>query len=199
MEVSISHVRSWLGTGWEMYWGAPPRGVFLLREEYMADPATVEERCGGGDGPVVVYIVAVFDTLNVVYGRVKPGVTRCPAATFTRRFPMSRVRHAVKTLVEFAVTVDRLPVFQLNSEVIRFAGLCDEYPLVCEEPFVVVRKLVERAVRRPAAAREESRGWGWLINELVKVLTDLMERDSSYVEVVRRVVENPGKLRECYV
>jgi hypothetical protein len=48
--------------------------------------------------------------------------------------------------------------------------------------------------------REEGRGGGgWLINELVKVLTDLMERDPSYVEVVRRVVEDPERLRECYV
>ncbi|MGC9051991.1 MAG: hypothetical protein ACP5J3_13810, partial [Pyrobaculum sp.] len=70
MEVSISQVRSWLGAGWEMYWGPPPRGVYLLKEEYMADPADVDERCG--EGPVVVYVAAVFDTLNVVYGRVKP-------------------------------------------------------------------------------------------------------------------------------
>jgi hypothetical protein len=198
MEASISQVRSWLGAGWEMYWGQPPKGVYLLKEDYMADPADVDERCG--EGPVVVYVAAVFDTLNVVYGRVKPGVARCPVATFTRRFPMSRVRHAVKTLVEFAVSVDRLPLFQLNPEVIRFAGLCGEYPLVCEEPQVVIQRLAERAGRRPAVVREEGRGGGgWLINELVKVLTDLMERDPSYVEVVRRVVEDPERLRECYV
>ncbi|MGC9051381.1 hypothetical protein [Pyrobaculum sp.] len=66
---------------------------------------------------------------------------------------MSRVRQAVKTLVEFAVSVDRLPLFQLNPEVIRFAGLCDEYSLVCEEPHVVIQRLVERAGRRSEAAR----------------------------------------------
>ncbi|MGC8994386.1 MAG: hypothetical protein ACP5J0_03210, partial [Pyrobaculum sp.] len=62
------------------------------------------------------------------------------------------------------------------------------------------QRLVERAGRRSEAARGEGRGGGgWLINELVKVLADLMERDPSYVEVVRRVVEDPERLRECYV
>jgi hypothetical protein len=197
MEASISRVRSWLGAGWEMYWGQPPRGVYLLKEEYMTDPATVDERCG--EGLVVVYIAAIFDTLSLVYGRVKPGVAKCPVATFVRRFPVSRVRQAVKTLVEFAVSVDRVPLFQLNPEVIRFAGLCNEYPLICEEPSVVIQRLVERTGRRPAATRERDHGVGWLINELVKVLTDLIERDPSYVEVVRLVVKDPERLRECYV
>lgn len=194
---TLTEVKSWLGEGWEMRWAPPPRGVSLLKEFHMADPAEVEPLCRRGEA-VVVYIVASVEDLNVIYGRVKPRVTSCPTATFIRRFRWGEAAEAVKTLVEFALKVDKVPLFQINPEVVRYAGLCGEYPLLCEEPDVVVEALRRRLGRRGNTQVIQPRGDGWALDELVKVLREKIELDAAFAEVVKKVAEDPERLRMCY-
>jgi len=198
----LREVETWLGEGWKMRWGLPQRGVYLLKEVYMAEPSEASSYCSGRDSFVIVYIVASLDGgLDMVYGRVKPGVFECPAATFTRRFPRAEARSAVKTLLDFATKVDKVPLFQINPEVVRFAGLCDEYPLVCEDPAVVIKRLntgvAEAKARRHVGA--PGRSGMWLVEELARILREKLELDSGFAEVLRRVIEDPDRLRECYV
>jgi len=197
----LREVEAWLGEGWRMRWGMPQRGVYLLKEVYMAEPSEASSYCRR-DSFVVVYIVASLDGgLDVVYGRVKPGALECPAATFTRRFPRAEARSAVKTLVDFAVKVDKVPLFQVNPEVLRFAGLCDDYPLVCEDPAVVIKRLMANAAdKRTHSQRGVSTASGmWLVEELARILREKLELDSGFAEVLKRVIEDPDRLRECYV
>lgn len=198
MQQTINRVKSWLGEGWEFYWGLPPSGVYLLKEEYMVDPRTLDVKCGGGDGLVIVYVVASFGSVNVVYGKVKPFITRCPTATFTRSFKRDMIKSAVKLLIEFATTADGVSIFQINPEVVRFAGLCEEYPLVCDEPAAVVKKLEERIARVPGPKRAVG-STGWALGELVRVLNDVVSRDPTFIEVIKKVAEDPERLRACYV
>ena len=197
----LREVEARLGEGWRMQWEPPPGGVYLLKEVYMAEPEEASAYCGEGD-LVVVYIVAALEGgLNVVYGRVKPGLSRCPMATFMRRFAKYEARQAVKTLIDFATGVDKVPLFQINPELIRFAGLCDEYPIVCEDPVVVVSKLVAASARqlRQREAEPPPRPQTWLLEELVKILREKIELDAGFVEIVKKIVEDPERLRGCYV
>ncbi len=198
----LREVEARLGEGWRMRWGMPQRGVYLLKEVYMAEPSEVSSYCRGRDSFVVVYVVASLDGgLDVVYGRVKPGALECPAATFTRRFPRAEARSAVETLIDFATRVDKVPLFQINPEVIRFAGLCDEYPLICEEPAVVIRRLTAGvAEKKTRSQRVVSTASGmWLVEELARILREKLELDGGFAEVLKRVIEEPDKLKECYV
>ena len=101
-----------LGAGWRMQWGPPPNGIYLLKEVYMAEPEEVSAYCREGDLVVVYVVAALGGGLNVVYGRVKPGLFKCPVATFIRRFAKSEARHAVKTLIDFATGWTRCPSFK---------------------------------------------------------------------------------------
>jgi hypothetical protein len=122
-------------------------------------------------------------------------------ATFMRRFAKSEARQAVKTLIDFATGVDKVPLFQINPELIRFAGLCEEYPVVCEDPVVVVSKLVAASARqlRQREAESPPRPQTWLLEELVKILREKIELDAGFVEIVKKIVEDPERLRGCYV
>ncbi|MEM4755457.1 hypothetical protein [Pyrobaculum sp.] len=197
MSAVLEQVRNRLGAGWEMYWGYPPKGVYLLKEEYLSDPSSLTRQCGR-DGLVVVYIAAVAGDFAVVYGRVKPHNVGCPVATFVKEFNRSEVRTAVRALVEYATAVDKIPVFQINPEVLRFAGLCDEYPVVCEEPEAVVKRLENREPEKSERSQAAASRSEWVLGEVLRVLSDLVERDPIYVEVLKKVVENPEKLKECY-
>jgi hypothetical protein len=169
----------------------------------MAEPSEASAYCKRKDAFVVVYIVASIDGgLDVVYGRVKPGLMECPVATFMKRFARAEAKHAIKTIVDFATKVDKVPIFQINPEVVRFAGLCDEYPLLCEDPVVIIKRLSTGiAERRGGGERSQPRpsNQTWLLDELVRVLREKLELDPDFAEVIKRVVENPDKLRECYV
>jgi hypothetical protein len=132
---------------------------------------------------------------------VKPGLFKCPVATFIRRFAKSEARQAVKTLIDFATGVDKVPLFQINPELIRFAGLCDEYPIICEDPVVVVSKLAATLDKRQRRREAEPplRPQTWLLDELVRILREKMELDASFVDIVKKIIEDPERLRECYV
>lgn len=200
MSASVQAVKAWLGADWEMYWGPPPRGVYLLKEAYMADPGDVGEMCQGTDKPVVVYVAASAGGLWIVYGRVKPGVVDCPVATFIKEFG-GDVKKAVRTLVRFVIEVERIPAFQLNPEVLQFAGMCDEYPAVCGDPFDVVKRVVENAggkARRGAETRRSPESGLWVVEELARLFRDLVGEDPSFVDVLRKVLEDPHRLRVCY-
>jgi hypothetical protein len=197
----LTEVVARLGVGWRMQWGPPPNGVYLLKEVYMAEPEEASAYCREGD-LVVVYIVAALEGgLNVVYGRVKPSLFKCPVATFIRRFAKSEARQAVKTLIDFATGVDKVPLFQINPELIRFAGLCDDYPVLCEDLVVVVNKLTAASAKRQRRreAEQPPRPQTWLLDELARILREKMELDASFVEIVKKIIENPERLRECYV
>ncbi|MFN7105447.1 MAG: hypothetical protein ACK4M3_02515, partial [Pyrobaculum sp.] len=154
MTSRLRQVAEFLGDGWQMYWGPPPPGgIYILKDVYMSDPGDVEAICRQ-EGFVVVYITAAVRNLYITYGRVRPGVFRCPAATFIRRFDSREVKIAARTLVEFVLKVERLPLFQINPEVLRFADLCQEYLHVCEEPEAVIKRLEER----PLATRQAAGG-----------------------------------------
>lgn len=198
MQQTINRVKAWLGEGWEFYWGLPPSGVYLLKEEYMVDPGALDVKCGEGNGLVIVYVVASFGPLNVVYGKVKPFLTRCPTATFTRSFKSDMIKGAVKLLIEFATVADGVSIFQINPEVVRYAGLCDDYPLVCDEPVAVVKKL-EARISKPSGRGRLVRGAEWAVGELIRVLNDVVNRDPGFVEVIKKVAEDPERLRACYV
>lgn len=203
MAASIQAARAWLGADWDVYWGQPPRGVYLLKEAYMAEPKDGVEMCRGVDKPVVVYVAASAAGLWIVYGRVKPGVVDCPVATFIKEFG-GDVKKAVRTLARFVIEVERLPVFQLNPEVLQFAGMCDEYPAVCGDPFDVVKRVVEEAgrkTRRSHGAETSHRSSGpglWVVDELARLFRDLASEDPSFVDVLRKVLEDPQRLRVCY-
>jgi|GEM_PF-908700 hypothetical protein len=200
----LREVETWLGEGWRMRWEMPQRGVYLLKEVYMAEPSEASSYCRGRDSFVVVYIVASLEGgLDVVYGRVKPGVLGCPAATFTRRFSRAETKAAVRTLIDFATKVDKVPLFQINPDVIRFAGLCDEYPLICEDPAVVINRLsadapkVRRQVEIQVKPETSAKSSLWLVEELARILRDKLELDGGFAEVLKRVIEDPDRLREC--
>lgn len=184
MTSRLRQVAEFLGDGWQMYWGPPPPGgIYILKDVYMSDPGDVEAICRQ-EGFVVVYITAAVRNLYITYGRVRPGVFRCPAATFIRRFDSREVKIAARTLVEFVLKVERLPLFQINPEVLRFADLCQEYLHVCEEPEAVIKRLEER----PLATRQAAGGG-------LAALRELTRRDPQLVELLTRV--DLEKLRAC--
>lgn len=189
MASTLGQIVEYLGSGWRMHWGYPPvGGVFLLKEVYMSDPAVVSRLCGE-ESAVIVYITAEVDGVYITYGRVKPGVVGCPVATFSRAFKRAEAREAVRTLVEYALRVERVPPFQINPDVLRFADLCEEYPYLCEESVEIVKRLEERVKRRL-----DEREW----RDLERAIRDLI-RDPQLAKLLRQVVENPERLRECYV
>ena len=197
----LREVEARLGAGWRMQWGLPPNGIYLLKEAYMAEPEEVSAYCREGDLVVVYVVAALGGGLNVVYGRVKPGLFKCPVATFIKRFAKSEARQAVKTLIDFATGVDKVPLFQINPELIRFAGLCDEYPVVCEDPVVIVGKLAATPAKRQRRREAEPplRPQTWLLDELVRILREKMELEAGFVDIVKKIIEDPERLRECYV
>jgi len=195
MIARVEEVAKALGEGWTLRWGETPvGGVYMLKEAYMWRPEDVEPYCKRPEKPIVIYIVVSVEGLDVVYSRVRPGPLSCPVATFVKKYRWSDVRTAVKSLVEFITRVERIPYFQLNPELLRLAGLCDEYPLVCDDPFEVIRRV---AAPRGGGARRLSQPRP-VLEELVKVLRERLEFDASFEVVVRRVVEDPERLRACY-
>lgn len=197
MKPLLKDVIDVLGEGWKMYWGLPPNGVYLLKEAYMADPEDIEHLCKSGDN-IVIYIAATFGGLNIVYGRVKPRPLNCPVATFIKNFNKRDIKAAVKTLIEFALLVEKLPLFQINPEVVRFAGLCEEYPLICEDPLVIVNALKKVEARNRNKPVSVFTSQELVLRELVRVLRDKIEVDSKFIEVVKKVVEDPERLQICY-
>ncbi|MEM1663208.1 MAG: hypothetical protein QW610_02670 [Pyrobaculum sp.] len=191
----ISQVRERLGVEWELVWRPPPPGVFLLKEEYLTKAEAVESICARGDTPVV-YIVVYIGDVVVVYGRVKPAPAKCPVATFSKKFPVGKAREAVRALIDYALEVDKIPVFQLNPDVLRYADLCHLFPLVCDDPVEVishVKKSREVSIRRPKGQA------GDVFTLLVQVLKEKVDLDPAYLEIVKKVVEDPERLRACYV
>ncbi|MFN3803534.1 MAG: hypothetical protein ACK4SY_00550, partial [Pyrobaculum sp.] len=93
---------------------------------------------------------------------------------------------AARTLVEFVLKVERLPLFQINPEVLRFADLCREYLHVCEDPTAVVKKLEERPATREAGVQTAGG---------LDVLRELARRDPQLVELLTRV--DLERLRTC--
>lgn len=190
MESLLAQISQHLGDGWHMYWGHPPSGVFVLKDVYMSDPQEVSQMCR--EGAVVVYITAMVGDTYVIHGRVKPGVINCPVVTFVKKYKRRDARDAVGRLIEFVLKVEKLPPFQINPEVLRFADLCWDYPYLCEEPTEVVKALEEKVDKNKHRARETSK-------ELEDLIRALVASDSRMLNLLKQVLENPEKLVECYV
>lgn len=193
----LERIATALGGGWRMEYTAPPPGVSVLREEYMARQEDLAELCSRDEAPVIPYIVAEVERgPTFVFGRALSVPRGCKTAVFRRRF--RRGPQAASALVEYAVKVEGVPAFQLNPLVIQFAGLCHEYPIACLEPQEAVRRLEERQREEegkgPMATAVPS---NFLLNEVELLLRELAA-DPTFAHVLRGIAERPERLRECY-